>query len=161
MCTHFFLGYMHRRYSHLLSWLMSPDSKIDAFKNLAHNLPIWSFCLCFCFKEWFVLFIVGSTSIVADFKCLSSVIFDVEDRTVCLSEAGDLLKKYDLNAMFRKPLLKAHECSDCVTSGHLPFDEVMIVRILLVSGSVQAVWRPVRILNIGSPFFPPFFGILP
>ncbi|TKB09483.1 MAG: transposase, partial [Mesorhizobium sp.] len=61
--------------------------------------------------------------------------WDIEERYVWLSEAGDPLEK--LNAVvpwevFRKPLAKALKRSDGAKGGRPPYDPVMMFRIMVL-----------------------------
>jgi IS5 family transposase len=61
--------------------------------------------------------------------------WDIDERYVRLSEAGDPLEKLDAVVpwdVFRKPLAKALKRSDGAKGGRPPFDPVMMFKILVL-----------------------------
>jgi hypothetical protein len=61
--------------------------------------------------------------------------WDIAERYVRLSEAGDPLVKLDAAvawALFRKPLAKALQRSDGATGGRPPYDPVMMFKIMVL-----------------------------
>lgn len=84
--------------------------------------------------------------------------WDIDERYVRLSEAGDPLEK--LNALvqweiFRNPLAKALKRSDGAKGGRPPYDPVMMFKITVLQALSGLVGRPGRVPDPGPAVIHP------